>query len=387
MPYSDPGTDLELARAVTARIAASAPRVIFSHAERNQDGELRPSPLLPGDAEWQNAPCVRTEHEAQELEVLEEASEVVAWPQERSPGGYEVLKHQAACAFQAFATKRLRAEPLNRSEWGLSAAARGVLLHKTLEKIWSPSNGALHSLDELQSATHEGRLGEILIGAIADAFAKFGPVEDTWMRAYLASEQRRLRIRLEEWMNEEAMRVPFRVVACEQKLNDVRVGDLMLNLRADRIDEVGTSDRLLIDYKSGEVSPSDWQPPRPNEPQLPLYAVFGNVEDVRGVLFAQIRAGATGFRGSVTDVRSQLFANAKASSALVKEPYSESLRDGWHDALLKLAGDFLRGEAAVNPKEGKKTCAHCPLPGLCRVAEVLDALEEGDKAGECRGDE
>ncbi|MGC2162219.1 MAG: hypothetical protein WA634_09945, partial [Silvibacterium sp.] len=127
MPYSDPESDLELARTVTARIAASAPVVVFSHAERNEDGELRPSPLLPANAEWRNAPHARMEHEAQEMETLEEASEVVAWPIDRSPGGSEVLKHQAACAFQAFATKRLHAKPLSRNEWGLSPAERGKL--------------------------------------------------------------------------------------------------------------------------------------------------------------------------------------------------------------------------------------------------------------------
>ncbi|MGC2163837.1 MAG: PD-(D/E)XK nuclease family protein, partial [Silvibacterium sp.] len=248
--------------------------------------------------------------------------------------------------------------------------------HKTLEKVWSPSDGALHSLDDLQSAMREGRLGEILTTAIADVFARFEPVEDAWMRAYLASEQRRLHVRLEEWMRIEAARVPFKVIACEQKLGDVNVGGLNLRLRADRIDELGGGDRLLIDYKSGEVSPRDWQPPRPNEPQLPLYAVFGNVDDVRGVLFAQIRAGKTGFSGSVTDVRSQLFADAKGNSSLAKEPYSETMRDAWQDALLMLAEDFLRGAAAVDPKE-KKTCEQCPLPGLCRVAEIRSPLEEG----------
>ena len=381
MPYADAENDLELARAVTERIEASAPMVVFSHAERNKDDELRPSSLLPQNTDWRRADeHAAIDYQAGVLEEIEDSSGRIAWLQERSAGGSEVLKQQAACPFQAFAKKRLRAEALNRNEWGLSARERGKLLHSALEKIWSPSRGALHSFDDLQSAIKERRLTGILTSAIAETFAEFEPVEGAWMHAYLRSEQDRLRRRLEEWMQEEASRVPFKVIACEEKLDDANVGGLKLRLRADRIDEVAGGDRLLIDYKSGEFSTKDWQTPRPNEPQLPLYAVFGGVGDVRGVLFAQIRAGSTGFVGCVADVKSQLVADAKAKSAFAKEPYSESMRDGWQEALVALAEEFLRGEAAVDPKQGRKTCEYCPLPGLCRVAEAQDPLDEGIEA-------
>jgi probable DNA repair protein len=385
MPYADAENDLELAMAVTARIAASAPTVVFSYAERNRDGELRPSPLLPRNAEWRSAPSVPEAVEVPPWEEIDEGGERVPWPQDRPAGGSEVLKQQAACPFQAFATKRLRAEPLNRSEWGLSAAERGKLLHKVLEKIWSPSQGALHSLEDLRHAMREGRLRGILSEAIAEVFEQFAFVDDAWMLAYLASEQRRLLHRLEEWMKVEAKRVPFTVIACEEKLEDVSVGGLKLKLRADRVDRVGAAGTLILDYKSGEVSPHDWEGLRPNEPQLPLYAVFGNLEDVRGVLFARIRAGEDCLTGRVADVKTQLFADAKPHSAMARHRYTEFMRDEWNEALLALAGDFLAGDAAVDPKQGKKTCQYCPLPGLCRVSEIEGAMgghseEEGHGA-------
>jgi hypothetical protein len=206
------------------------------------------------------------------------------------------------------------------------------------------------------------------------------------MWGYLDGEKRRLHRRLAEWMAVEAERAPFEVIACEENLHDVDVGGLKLKLRADRIDQVGKSERLLIDYKTGVVSPHDWEGPRPNEPQLPLYAAFGNVEDVRGALFARIRAGETGFTGAVADLHRQLLPDTKASSALGKIAYTEMMRDGWEAALLALAGDFLRGEATVDPKDGKATCEYCPMPGLCRVAERRDPLEEGAEA-ENHGDD
>jgi RecB family exonuclease len=214
---------------------------------------------------------------------------------------------------------------------------------------------------------------------------------ETWMAAYLKSEQRRLRVRLEEWLANEAKRVPFTVEATEKVLDNVSVGGLKLRLRADRVDRVqddqrGDGKRLLLDYKSGEVATKDWEGMRPNEPQLPLYAVFGNVEDVAGVLFARINVEKTALEGCVSDARAQLFADATSSSKLVKNPYDAEMRDEWANALVNLAEDFLHGDAQVDPKDGRKTCRFCAMPGLCRVAELREAVgEEETEAGE--GDE
>jgi len=381
MPYADAENDLALAKAATERIAASAPLIVFSHAERNRDGELRPSPLLPRDAVWQaaEAPGEWIEPLEESLEEVQDDSGVLAWPVEQPAGGSEVLKHQAACPFRAFAAKRLKAEPLAAHDRGLSAAMRGKLLHETLQRIWSPEDGALHTLEDLKAATSEGRLDGILTTAIAASFAAIEALADAWTQAYLAGEQRRLHRRLAEWLALEAGRAPFEVIACEEELPDVHVGGLKLNLRADRIDEVSNFERLLIDYKTGAVSVRDWEGQRPNEPQLPLYAVFGNVEDVRGALFARIRAGETGFVGAVADLNRQLLPGAKSTSALGGTVYTDEMRSNWENALLALAADFLRGEATVDPKDAK-SCVSCPMPGLCRVKEVFDPLERGTEA-------
>jgi hypothetical protein len=66
--------------------------------------------------------------------------------------------------------------------------------------------------------------------------------------------------------------------------------------------------------------------------------------------------------------------------------YSEALRDEWEAALLALAEDFLRGEATVDPKDEKEICKYCPMPGLCRVSETRDALED-DLETEAYGDD
>ena len=401
MPHATADDDWELATVVTKRIAASAPLVVFSHAERDKDGELRLSPLIAEVA--QDSPRERTSkllaelgveavsHAESRLEVIADTSGEIAWPSEQCAGGASVLKDQAACPFRAFAAKRLNAEELNRSEWGLSAGERGVLLHKVMEQLWSREKGRLQTLEDLQAAIAEGKLRAVIEGAIDNAFEKVIAEQrgDTWMEAYLASEQRRLVTRIEEWLRIEAERAPFIVETTEKVLEDVSVGGLKLRLRADRIDRVGGNEladvqRLLLDYKTGQVSMKDWDGMRPSEPQLPLYAIFGNVENVRGVVFARINVEKTGLEGCVSDGRTQIGAAAKPK--LTKNSYDDELRNEWKAALLNLAEDFLRGEAIVDPKEGTKTCKFCAMPGLCRVAEMREgSTEDETEAGE--GDE
>jgi ATP-dependent helicase/nuclease subunit B len=393
MPHSTALVDMELARIVTARIANSAPECVVSYAQQNKEGELRPSPLLASifrrDTRAISAATFRKQLDIKQTAeklphlALISAEPTVPWPADRSAGGADVLKEQAACPFQAFSKRRLAARLLNRTEWGLNAAERGNILHGILENIWSPETPEpfhMVSLDDLRAVVTSRRLDEVLEYHIRNAFRRFDRdrTQDSWTHAYFESEQSRLLMLLREWMLCEAERQPFTVEAREQRLSDVHVGDLKLNLRADRIDLLADRSHLLIDYKTSEMSTAKWQGDRPDEPQLPLYAVYGNVEDVSGLLFAQIRAGKTGMIGRVANAQQQLQAGLSASSALVNQPYDASMRDGWKQALRNLADEFLQGEASVDPKQGAATCKYCPLPGLCRIAETGQIADEDE---------
>ena len=402
MPHATPEDDWNLAHAVTTRLLARTPHIVFSYAQRNKDAEMRPSPLIAGlfpagadpisAASLHSAPLHSS---GTQLETIPDDSGVLPWPVERTAGGAEVLKRQAACAFQSFATRRLAARPLEESERGLTPAEKGKLLHEVLQRLFSePEPAPLRTRDDLVTAIATNRLACILDSHIEAVFhaprgpeAPGGELPTPWHDAYLAAEKRRLRLRLTEWLTIEAGRQPFTVEACEQRLPDVHIGDLRLNLRADRIDRLADGTRLLIDYKTGLISPAAWRGERLAEPQLPLYAAYGNVENLSGILFAQIRAGETKFEGRIRDAQAQLQADAGSRTALVTDPYSDRMCDDWSRALARLAQDFLRGDADVNPRE-PRVCALCRLQGLCRVAENSfafagangDAEEEGADA-------
>jgi ATP-dependent helicase/nuclease subunit B len=380
MPHATKDEDWQLAQTVTRRILASAREITFSCAQRDKDGELRPSPLLSlFDLESVSLATLTTEVPALEPEYVHDAAQV-GWSGGESSGGAGLLRDQAACPFRAFAAHRLHARALDEAEWGLSAIERGNLLHDVMHRFWTEeSPRRISGLDDLRRTIAEDQLLSVLRYHIQQAFADWtaGHTEEPWTLAYLRSEQQRLATRLHEWLQDEAKRQPFLVEACEQTLSNVQVGNLHLRLRADRIDRLPDGDRLLIDYKTGAVHTSAWHGDRPDEPQLPLYAAYGNVENVGGVLFAQIRAGHTAFLGHVREAKLQLYEELKNASPFVKFPYQDSMRDGWAEALAALAEEFSRGDAAVRPKHGRRTCEHCAITPLCRIHE-LPSRSEGD---------
>jgi hypothetical protein len=58
--------------------------------------------------------------------------------------------------------------------------------------------------------------------------------------------------------------------------------------------------------------------------------------------------------------------------------------DNWRNTLHRLMSEFLSGEAAIDPKNGRKTCdsSYCELQPLCRITELeqLRALRDRESA-------
>ena len=173
-------------------------------------------------------------------------------------------------------------------------------------------------------------------------------------------------------MRERERTVPFEVVKTEEEA--VRpVGPLMLKGRIDRMDRLSNGTHVLIDYKTGSsANPKMWRGERPEEPQLPFYAVTGS-EEVKAVAFARVRPGQMRFMGYAED-----------KTALPKMTHFANWHElvaEWRSSLANLANEFAGGVSSVNPKHGLKTCRYCDLQTLCRVHEKLSALEgeEGEE--------
>ena len=365
LPGSSPGRELAFARGLTDRLLASAPSVVVSHPERENDAELRVSPLFASLPEVELSGFgVTTAHTHMEdlwrssrLEFLEDLHGP-PFNEMSIGGGTALFKYQSACPFKAFGQLRLGGRDPGRAEPGLSALDRGILVHDILDRIWSDlgSHGVLLSMGPERLAA----VARTTVGAAIDDMA-------TRRRAlreprFAAIEQARLEKLVTEWLKLEAERQPFKVLRQEEK-RSVRVCGIDVQIRADRVDQLEDRSLVILDYKSGEHGPSRWEGERPDDPQLPVYATSAESE-VAGIFFGNLKAGHVGFRG--LSVSERIVPGVKPAGPGPR--FGERI-DDWQVVLNRLAAEFREGKAAVDPKDLNATCRHCPLPTFCRVSE------------------
>ena len=267
-------------------------------------------------------------------------------------GGTRVLADQAACPFRAFARWRLGARSLETPAEGLDAAGRGRLLHALMSALWSELKGSAALQQDFEPAIARAAAAAVKALELEGRFAEL--------------ERERLARLAREWLEIESSRKPFEVAAIEEK-RKIGIAGLEFSGRIDRMDRAGEGGHLLIDYKSGRASPKEWEPPRPDDPQLPIYAVTAK-EEIAGVAFASLRPGKLRFMGFSRD------RNALPGVQQAKD-WKAMLR-GWQRETGALGAAFAQGDARVDPKKSLQTCRYCDLQTLCRVFEKANALEE-----------
>ncbi|MEK6244092.1 MAG: PD-(D/E)XK nuclease family protein [Pseudomonadota bacterium] len=361
IPEAAAETSLALDRRITEGWLGAAHEVVFSYPEKEKDRDLLPSPLIAlvpeGTVELPAFPTYREVlFSSRALEFVADGKALPVYSR-TVKGGTRVLADQAACPFRAFARHRLGAEGLESPAEGLDAMQRGQLLHSLMAGIWSElklsfslSGNVLPTI-ERSAATAVNELG--LEGRFAEL------------------EKQRL-IRLAgDWLDVERERSPFEVIHVEEK-KTLEIGGLSLHGRIDRMDKLADGTHALIDYKTGRATPQSWLGERPDEPQLPLYAVTAE-ENVSAVAFAKLQPGAMKFSGfSMKEKEIPGVKPAKSWSGLI---------NSWKTELESLASGFAQGDARVDPKNGFATCRYCDLQPLCRVHERLNVLADADEEG------
>jgi len=383
MPHASPRLDWELADSITHRLLAAAPEVHFSYARQSEGVDERPSRLVAqfaGAPQPLNAGLAAPAIPAPLTVCFEDASRI-PFPAGEVTGGSSVLTAQSQCAFKAFATARLAAQKWDRAEAGLTALERGLLLHEALHSVWSGPPHGIRSHKELLAIEN---LPPFVEKHVRRVFAIKMPsrARDCMPQRYLDLEQTRLIALVAEWLLYESARVPFTVAITEADANPSIAG-LELHLRLDRIDRLNDGSLLVIDYKSGNVSPKDWDLPRPDDVQLPLYADFGLDSDpgsVGGLVFAKVRTGEMEFAGRVRNAKATLRSKISGNSNLVKKPLDSEQLSAWQQHISELARGFLFGRAEVDPREYPETCERCGLHALCRIQE--NQPQSGDDNGE-----
>jgi ATP-dependent helicase/nuclease subunit B len=390
MPHSTAQLDWDLAHSITARLAASAREVNFTFARQAEGVDLRGSRIVArfaGTAAHLPAELL-TPMQIREMAVPVEDKTTVSCRTASTGepvhlrGGAALLTTQSQCAFKAFATGRLGASAWDPAESGLTAAERGKLLHAVLHSVWAGSPNGIRTSRELRTITD---LPEFVRAHVSAAIAGNAPprIREEMPAQYLELEATRLTRLVAEWLAYEQMRTDFEVLGTEEKRTR-NIAGLSLDLRLDRLDRLNDGTLLVIDYKTGDVSPKAWDLPRPEDVQLPLYAGFGidAGEVPGGLVFAKVRAGKMCFEGKVGDARATLDAGLKTTSSLVKYPLDLDQLLAWRELIGQLALDFLAGRADVDPRDSTKTCERCDLQALCRIGERPIAIDEDEQEAE-----
>ncbi len=376
MPHASAERELAYAEQISMRLFVAAPEVIVSYPRREGDSDLRPSPLIAEKPPLQQAPWLddvppRFRDQLFQSAQLQQYSD---WHAPELPygtqvrGGTSIFKDQAACPFRAFGKHRLRAEGLDEPELGLNAAERGNLVHTMMELLWSELKD-LQTLNQLDDSGLQQLVEEIVAGLII-AEARLYP--QVFTERFAALEQARL-IRLAIlWLNLERQRAPFEVAALEQQ-RQVSLAGLEMTVKADRIDRLESGGEMIIDYKTGKASINDWFGERPNEPQLPLYAVTSD-QEVTALAFATLRTGDVALKGVSRD--------KDIAKGIKPGEVDWFVQQGlWSDELNRLGENFRQGQAEVDPKDAfshsSKACMYCDLGPLCRINELaVSSLDE-----------
>ncbi|MFZ2509024.1 MAG: PD-(D/E)XK nuclease family protein [Steroidobacteraceae bacterium] len=367
------------ARAVMGGWQSQSRELVLSWPRLENDTEVDRSPLIPPAARpLPQQPAYRGRDrlafEAAALEPL-----AVDPAPARKPGavrgGARLLELQSHCPFRAFAELRLDARPLEEPQPGVDRRNRGTILHRALQGFWSETR----SLARLAALAPEARRDRVVVQV------------DAALRALLqtgTSERSRLLER--DWhcraignlLEIELARPDFVVLEAERSMQ-CELGGLVLRLQVDRVDRIG--DKLLvIDYKTGKASPSQWRGARMDSPQLPLYAVL-HAGQPSGIAVATVTAAGARFRG-IAGEAGLIDGLQPAGQFRLTEDHQvgfewPAIIRRWHAWLEQLARDHAAGHAEVDPKLAGDTCRNCHLGALCRVEAVAPdepEVEEGE---------
>lgn len=373
-PNASAAVQSQFAALVQQRLTHCADEVVFSYALKEDERELRPSPLLAQQDASSPVELAQTlaEKLAQlaPMQLLDDHTAPPITEAESVRGGVNLFATQAVCPAWAFYQYRLGAGKLETPVDGLDTMLRGSLLHLVLQHFWLDCKNlsTLRALDNTQRDAKIHHAIEQSIKALSQELSYQMPPQ------VLKIEQKRLLSLMQMWLDIELQRADFEVQDCEKKF-ELDIEGLKLKLTIDRIDRLNDESLVVLDYKtSNQVTNKSWADARIAQPQLPIYAVLALMhEQVSAVAFAKVRSDDSKFIGLSAD--ENLLPAVKPLHKLTQNsPFYarfedwQTLLEHWHTSLTNIAQEIKAGEASVI-FSNEADLDYCDVRPLLRIPE------------------
>ena len=314
----------------------------YSYPKNSSNREELPTPYLDFDEFPFEA---LSEDFPRDLEYIEDfkASKII---EPSIKKGVKTLQDQMSCGFKGF-TNRLSIDNFEEPHIGISRLEQGNLIHKILETFF---NEITTSTKLLQLSDNELTL---LIEKHTESAILKIPNSN-----FKVNEKNRLLAIINEYLDLEKQRDYFEVLETESA-SEVNIEGLKFSTRIDRMDQMASGTKLIIDYKTGKnIKASHLTGDPLKEAQLPIYAITNSVD---GISFATINSNNCEFK-AITKNKFELPISKQASN---KMPDWDSQLTEWKSSLISASQNFQSGVASVLP--AKNACDYCDYDLLCRI--------------------
>ncbi len=363
---------LQYAQHMSAMWVGSAPVCVFSSSKEAEEEVNPPSRLFiehplvereellisPSLAEHDHPWATARQEEATEEFLSDKGSDLPEGTEQEISSAF--IRDQSMCPFRGWAIHRAGLKDGRSPRLFPDAMDRGSVVHAVLQKIveMAQTQGEIASLSDAQITV-----------AIDEAMKTYSQLQ--LPDRFLSVEKERIFELVAAWREFEAQRGPFEVIAVEKDVQ-LKLEGFELNLRIDRVDKTDDLSSLVIDYKtSTSYSTNDWRIPRPQQPQMPLYALA--LEDCDGLVYQIVLAEKCSFKGFAATSEARGIQTNIDDTELSFVEYTEQ----WQDSLKDIAQEFKAGRAVVSPWNDN-ACRYCHLKSFCRVFTNIELTEPAE---------